>query len=129
MASGATYKENKDKYCVNVDNSVFEMTEEERKSAREGSVTPMSISIKDIVDAVNGETGAIISGMMVYIVLIGILVLFSLVSLVIFLIYCCCCDKQASNEGKAKCYWYISFGILIAYAILMILMLVYISKI
>lgn len=98
------YKENAAKYCTGVDFSKWTLEEEVRTQKRASASSPFSVSFQSISKFLkDSDIASLISGAIIFIILGGIILMGALISLIIYLLFCCLWDKYTtSTDQKIK---------------------------
>ena len=98
--------------------------------AQRSSSSKIYVSAAAIINVVNGKgVGKLMSEGGVYPILMIILTIFCLISLIVFLVFCCCCDRAAgASSMKAKVYTLATFLFIFVSIALFIALFVFIGK-
>lgn len=126
----STYSEVYASYCTPEILTAFEITEEERVNLR-SSGTPLSLDTNVLQDIItNSKISKAFSQIGAPVMLMAILLIFCLISFIVYLSFCCCCDRASSAAKKtAQICGGISALLLLIYMGFFIASMVYVSRV
>lgn len=124
------YIKNKEKYCNSINFLSWQYTAEERTALRLSNKSLISIKFSEIYDFIqNGTISKLITGTIIYLVIIGILLVVTLGSLVMYLLYCCCFEQyKSATITQIKVFCILASVFFVLFIICIILMIIYIAK-
>lgn len=129
-ASSQSYINNVKKYCSDIDYSTWQYTEEERTTLRASSKSLISISFSGIYNFIQGgQITDLITGTIIYLVIIGILAILTLGCFVLYFLYCCCFEQYASSTiPKIKLFCILACVFFLLFIVCVVLLVVFVAR-